>query len=166
MKFKSIYLILICLFFFSLNSCVFSVSGDSLHSFSQRMNEYNENYNMSSNGYIIGSSDSSFTKFFKFSEEEIMLKFRHDENNRLTEMHIVFDYAILEETSEPYIFITDCIKSFCQDESVAEQLFDSTDFENAVKTVQKNTISAEVGNIKTEIDTTQLGTVISLYKDI
>lgn len=149
-----------------LYGCTFSSSGESLEAFSQRMNKLNENYNMSSAGYIVDISDSSLTKFFRFSENEIMLKFRHDSKNRLTEMHIVFDPVIFEQNNESSSFIYDCIKSFCQNDSITEEILSKVDFSKSIKTIKKETTSAEISNIKIEIDTTQLGTVISLYKDI
>ncbi len=166
MKTKLLILLCLVLSYSMLYGCTFSSSGESLEAFSKRMNELNENYNMTSTGYIIDSSDNSLTKFFKFSENEIMLKFRYDKKNRLTEMHIVFDPVILEKNIESYTFITDCLKSFCQNESIAEEILNKVDFSESIKTIKKETTSAEVSNIKIEIDTTQLGTVISLYKDI
>ncbi len=130
------------------------------------MNQLNENYNMTVVGYITDSSDNSLTKFFKFAENEIMIKFRHDSKNRLTEMHIVFDPVVLAENDEAYTFIIDCIKCFCQNESATEEIFNKVDFKKTIKTTKKETSSAVVENIKFEIDTTQLGTVISVYTDI
>ena len=40
------------------------------------------------------------------------------------------------------------------------------DFDGVIKTVRNETTDTEVGNIKMKIDSTRLGTVISLYKDI
>ncbi len=130
------------------------------------MNKLNENYNMTSDGYIIDRVDNSLTKFFRFSEKELMLKFRYDQKNRLIQMHLVFDNAILEENPDCYNFIYDCVKSFCQNENTSREILNQVDFEKSIRTVKKETISAEVENIKIEIDTTQLGTVITFYKDI
>ncbi len=166
MKIKLLILFCLTLSFLMLYGCTFSSSGESLEAFSQRMNQLDENYNMTSDGYIIDENQSSLTKFFKFSDCEIMLKFRYDTKNRLNEMNLVFDLEIPDKNEQANIFITDCIKSFCQNESYAEEILKKVDFPKAIKTVKNETISAEVENIKIEIDTTQLGTVVSLYKDI
>lgn len=165
---KSRFFNLFCLFLslITLCGCSFSNSGESLEAFSQRMNSLNENYNMNSNGYIIDTSQNTLTKFYKSDEKEIMLKFKYDSKNRLTQMHIVFDPAVLEESDEPFTFISDCIVCFCQNESTSREILGMTDFDDIIKTVRNETTDTEVGNIKIEIDSTRLGTVISLYKDI
>ena len=158
--------LIIILLIFTLNGCVFSTTGESLEAFSRRMNEINESYNMTSEGYIIDTEKSRLTKFFKFSENEVMLNFRYDKKNRLNEMHLVFETIIPEETPESQIFIENCIKCFIQNEALETELLSSTDFENTIRKINIKTISAEADNIKMEIDTTNLGTVISVYKDI
>jgi len=166
MKIKLLKIFVLLLSITTLNSCVFLTSGDSLEAFSRRMNELNESYNMTSEGYITDTSDKTLTKFFKFSEKEIMLKFRYDTKNRLNEMHIVFDPAVLDENADSSIFVSDCIKSFCQNEETREEILKSINFDSTIKTIKKETKSAEADNIKMKIDTTELGTVISIYKDI
>ncbi len=164
---KHIFSLLILLFsIITLNGCVFSTTGDSLEAFSRRMNEINESYNMTSEGYIIDTEKSQLTKFFRFSENEIMLNFKYDKKHRLNEMNIVFEPVILDETPEALTFIESCIKCFVQNEKVEKEILNTTDFENAIKKINMKTISAEADNIKIEIDTTNLGTVISVYKDI
>lgn len=164
---KHIFSLLILLFsIITLNGCVFSTTGDSLEAFSRRMNEINESYNMTSEGYIIDTKECTLTKFFRFSENEIMLNFKYDKKHRLIEMNIVFEPVILDETPEALTFIESCIKCFVQNEKVEKEILNTTDFENAIKKINMKTISAEADNIKIEIDTTNLGTVISVYKDI
>ena len=89
-----------------------------------------------------------------------------DEKNRLNEMNIVFDYSISEGSPEALVFIKDCIKCFIQNEATENEILDTTDFEKSISKVNKKTISAEADNIKMEIDTTELGTVITIYKDL
>ena len=121
---------------------------------------------MTSDGYIIDTKKSTFTKFFRFSENEIMLNFKYDKKNRLNEMNIVFESTIPDETPEILTFIENCIKCFIQNETAEKKILDNTDFENSIKKINIKTISAETDNIKMEIDTTNLGTVITIYKDI
>ena len=150
----------------SLSSCVFSTTGESLEAFSRRMNELNESYNMTSEGYIIDTEKCELKKFFRFSEKEIMLNFKYDKKNRLNEMNIAFEASILDETPEALSFIENCINCFVQNESLQKEILNTTDFQNSIKKINIKTISAEADNIKMEIDTTNLGTVITVYKDI
>lgn len=166
MKKHLIGLLLILLSIIALSGCVFSTTGESLEAFSRRMNELNEGYNMTSEGYIIDTENCELTKFFRFSEQETMLNFRYDKKNRLNEMNIVFDYSISEGSPEALVFIKDCIKCFIQNEATENEILDTTDFEKSISKVNKKTISAEADNIKMEIDTTELGTVITIYKDL
>ena len=164
---KHIFSILIILFsIITLNGCVFSTTGESLEAFSRRMNEINESYNMTSEGYIIDTEKCELTKFFRFSENEIMLNFKYDKKHRLTEMNIVFEPGILDKAPEALTFIESCITCFVQNEKAEKEILDNTDFENAIRKINMETKSAETDNIKIEIDTTNLGTVITIYKDI
>ena len=159
-------LLILLLSIITLNSCVFTTTGESLEAFSRRMNEINESYNMTSEGYIIDTEKCQLTKFFRFSEKEIMLNFKYDKKNRLNEMNIVFEPVILDEAPEALTFIENCIKCFIQNEKTEKAILNETDFENAIKKINKKTISAEADNIKIEIDTTNLGTVVTIYRDI
>lgn len=164
---KHTFSILFLIFFIlTLNGCVFSTTGESLNAFSNRMNEINESYNMTAEGYIIDTENCELTKFFRFSEYEIMLNFRYDKKYRLNEMNIVFDCSISEKCPEAMDFIKACIKCFIQNENTEVEILNTTDFEKAISKINKKTISAEVDNIKTEIDTTELGTVITIHKKL
>lgn len=166
MKKHVLNLLVTLLTLITLNSCVFATTGESLKAFSNRMNELNKNYNMTADGYIIDTEKSYLTKFFKFSENEIMLNFKYDNKHRLNEMNIVFDPGILNKNPDALIFIENCIKCFVNNEIAEEEILNSTDFNNSIKEINMKTISAEADNIKIEIDTTELGTVITVYKDI
>ncbi|MEE1505236.1 MAG: hypothetical protein UGF89_13465 [Acutalibacteraceae bacterium] len=164
---KHAFSLLILLFSITtLNSCVFTTTGESLEAFSRRMNEINESYNMTSEGYIIDTEKCGLTKFFRFSENEIMLNFKYDKKNRLNEMNLVFEPVILDEAPDSLAFIQDCIKCFVQNEKAEREILNETDFENSITKINIKTISAESDNIKIEIDTTQLGTVVTIYRDI
>ncbi len=166
MKKHLLSLFILLLSITTLNSCVFSTTGESLEAFSRRMNEINEIYNMTSDGYIIDTENCELTKFFRFSEQEIMLNFRYDKKHRLNEMSVVFDYSISEESPEALDFVKACIKCFIQNESTENEILNVTDFEKSISKTNKKTISAEADNIKMEIDTTELGTVITIYKEL
>ena len=53
-----------------------------------------------------------------------------------------------------------------QNEEIEKEILNETDFENSIKKINMKTISAEADNIKMEIDTTNLGTVITIYKEL
>ena len=165
MSFKGIKIIPVFLCIFALNGCVFSTFGDSINAFTERLNNLQENYTISAENYIIDTEKATLTKFFKFDQNELMLQFKYDHKNRLNEMNIAFDFTAENGTDELQ-FIKDLITAFCQNEATSNELMDATDFEKAIKTIRMETISAESENIKIEIDTTQLGTIISVYKDI
>ncbi len=130
------------------------------------MNEIDENYNMTSEGYIIDTENCELTKFFKFSQNEIMLNFKYDKKNRLNEMNLVFESETLTDGTDSVAFIYDCIKCFIQNEKVEKEILNETDFEKSIKKINMQTKSAEADNIKMEIDTTQIGTVVTIYRDI
>ena len=164
MKKRFFILLILLLSILILSGCVFTTNGESLEAFSQRMNNINKNYNMTSEGYIVDTENREFTKFFRFSENELMLNFKYDKKNRLNEMNIVFEPKILTEA--PLSFIKDCIKCFVQNDETEKKILTDSDFENAIKKINMKTICAESDNIKMEIDTTELGTVISIYRAI
>ena len=78
MKKRIFGILIILLSILTLNGCVFATTGESLEAFSRRMNEKNESYNMTSEGYIVDTKKQELTKFFRFSEREIMLNFKYD----------------------------------------------------------------------------------------
>lgn len=166
MKKRIFNIIIALLSLITLNSCVFATTGESLEAFSNRMNELNEGYNMTSDGYIMDTENCRLTKFFKFSENEIMLNFKYDNKHRLTEMNIVFEAVVLNEDPDSLTFIKNCIKCFVDNETAEDELLNSTDFNSSINEINMKTISAEADNIKIEIDTTELGTVVTVYKDI
>ena len=121
---------------------------------------------MTTEGYIIDTENCELTKFFRFQEQEIMLNFRYDKKYRLNEMNIVFDAVMSDISNEALTFVKDSIKAFIQNEEAEQELLNKVDFENAVKKIDKKTKSAETDNIKIEIDTTELGTVITIYRKL
>lgn len=146
-------------------SCDFSQKGESLYSFCEKVNAYNESYALTPDGYIYSESDNSFTRYFKFSDEEVMLKFFADEKNRLTELNIVFDTDI-EKNGDISEFTQICTRAFCGDEKIYKTLKKNIDWDTVLATPSYETKCAENGNIELKIDVTEIGTVISIFKDI
>lgn len=164
MKKRVLLLIFVIVLIITSEGCTFSQKGSTINGFAQRMNEYNESYNMTADGYIFDSSEGSFSKFIKFGEEEIFLKFFTDEKNRTDTLHIVFTTGVTENNSNIKYFIGHCIKAFYENDEETEKILNEIDFHNTITHIQKDTKSAEADNIKMEIDITGLGTVVSLYK--
>jgi hypothetical protein len=63
-------------------------------------------------------------------------------------------------------FITDAIFCFINDPKITESLLNEADFNNAILTAKNKTIKAKNGNIELLLDVTEIGTVITVHKDI
>lgn len=163
---RNIFLtILTALLVLTLSSCSLDLKGESLHAFTGRINDYGD-YCVTPEGFIIDEGTATLSRFFRFGEdEELLIKLHLNERNRINEMHIVFENKICNNTYA-YTFILDCIKAFCNDESTFSKILEKSDFENNIKEVDMQTKSAEHGNVELLIDTTEIGTVVSIYKEI
>lgn len=166
MKIKHYFLLICLVFFITAAGCSPKVNGDNLTGFCNRMNTYNESYALSPDGYIFDGTKSSYTHFFVFGDNtELMLQFKIDEKSRIQQMNVALTPQKNIADSEAYTFITDCINAFCNDEKTAEELINKIDLEATLTTVDFKTKSAEYGKISAKADTTNIGTVISLYND-
>jgi hypothetical protein len=166
MKTRFFFLVLSILFLTVSAGCAPKKNGDNLTGFCNRMNTYNESYSLSPDGYIFDKTKSSYTRFFIFNEgSELMLQFITDEKGRIQQMNIALTPQKSISDSECYTFVTNCINAFCDDEKVANELIEKIDLEATLTTVAFKTKSAEYGKISVKADTTNIGTVISLYND-
>ena len=159
---KTVFLI-ICgiIFLITLTGCAVKTSGDSLQAFVNRLNSYNSEYNISPNGFISEKDKNSLTRFFTFHKEEIMMTLVYDNNNAITQLHIVMPLNAQENV---YQFACNCIKAFCGD-NTAENLMNRFDLRKAVNTIKMETYSTTSEDVTMEIDTHEVGTVLSIYKD-
>jgi hypothetical protein len=166
MKTKSIFPLIIILFLFTTTGCTPKESGNNLTGFCNRMNTYNEGYNLTPDGYIFDDTENTYTRFFVFGDKtEMMLQFKLDEKSRIKQMNIALTPQKNTTDSESFAFITDCITAFCHDNEISNELIEKIDLENALTTITLKTKSAEYGKISIKTDTTEIGTVISLYND-
>ncbi len=166
MKLKLYYLLFTLLFLITFSACTPVKNGNNLKGFSERMNEYNESYNMATDGYIFDSEARSYTRFFDFGNEyKIMLQFICDEKNRTKQMNLVFTKKTVTESEAAYCFLIDCIKAFCCNDTTANELIAELDLNTFIASKSIKTKSAEVDKISLKADTTNIGTVISLYND-
>jgi DUF1009 family protein len=63
-------------------------------------------------------------------------------------------------------FIENALFSFIDNDGVTNNILTETDFFNSIKTINNDTKKAENGNIEILLDVTEIGTVITVYKDI
>lgn len=166
MKIKYCFLLICLLFFITSTGCTPKENGDNLTGFCNRMNTYNESYALSPDGYIFDDTICSYTRFFIFGDStELMLQFKADKKGRIQQMNIALTPQKSISDSECYTFVTNCINAFCDDEKAANELIEKIDLEATLTTVAFKTKSAEYGKISAKADTTNIGTVISLYND-
>ena len=152
--------VLICLC-----GCTITESGHSLSAFCKRMNELNDTYNLTPSGYIIDEKNKTLTKFFAFTEKELMLEFEYAEKNDLTTLHIVFDNSS-KNNQEETLFVKNSIYAFTNDTALTDLLLTEIDFENAIYNIDINTKNAKIGNTEIILDVTEIGTVISVVQNI
>ncbi len=163
---RNIFLtILTALLVLCFSSCSLDLRGESLYAFTGRLNDFGD-YGITPEGFITDEGTATLSRFFRFGkDEEILMKLHLNERNRIDEIHLVFENKICSNTYA-YTFIIDCIKAFCNDEGAVSEILRKSDFENSIKSVDMQTKSAEHGNVELLIDTTEIGTVVSIYKDI
>ena len=63
-------------------------------------------------------------------------------------------------------FVESSIFSFIDNDNITNIILDEIDFYNSLNTVNKDTKKAKNGNIAILLDVTEIGTVITVYKDI
>lgn len=147
-----------------LTGCSLSSEGNTLHGFTQRMNTYPENYNLTESGYIFDSKNNTLTRFFKFNENEVMLQFECGENNDLTCLHIVFDNKC-KNNSQEMNFIKNCIAAYIENPETNSEIMKNIDFENTIKKTSYETQNAKSGDTELFLDTTTVGTVITISRN-
>ncbi len=155
-------IILIILTIFS--SCNLKENGKSLSAFVTRLNNINKSYNITETGFIIDEKNKTLTKFFTFSNNNVMLQFTYSDNNELNSANIVFD-NITENNPEELIFIKNVITAFINNEEIESKLLTAIEFDTCIFTIDKNTKKAKIGNVEMLIDVTEIGTVITVLQN-
>jgi hypothetical protein len=120
---------------------------------------------MTETGFLYDEEKSEFYKFFIIDENEILLTFKADEKGRLQEMNIVTS-CILSESEFLLTFIKNALFCFINNNEILDTLLTETDFNNAMLTVKNETVKAKNGNVELLLDITEIGTVITVHKDI
>lgn len=146
------------------SGCTIEETGNTLHAFTERMNRIDENYSLSENGYIYNKKEKTLTRFYKFNENEIMLRFTCDESNNLSKLDIAFPLDCAKSTQE-LRFIKDCITAYINNEEVYSEIIQTSDFDNTIKKVSYKTTQTDSGEIEMNIDVTTIGTVVTIMQN-
>ncbi len=145
--------------------CTLTEKGNSLSAFCERINTLDDTYNLTPSGYILDEENKTLTKFFRFTEKEILLEFEYAEGNNLTTLHIVFDNSAKNNQQE-LLFIKNSLYAFINNTALTDSLLTEIDFENAIYNIDMNTKKAKSGNTEIQLDVTEIGTVISVVQNI
>ncbi len=160
MKYKSYIILIILLPLIILGGCSTAKSGNDISGFCLRMNEISEKYELSPDGYII-KSDYEKYRFFKFSDNEIMINFTADNNGSLTGMDIAADENAIK-SADVEQFIIDSITSFINDNEISTNLLSEIPYSSfREKTLKSKTAKCE--NVTLIVDATDTHTLISVY---
>lgn len=159
----SFAIITLCLLFL-FNGCTLKTTGNSLYAFSERLNEIYETDTFNEVGYIVDQSNCTLTQFYKFNLKEIMLQFTYNEKNELTKMDLTFKNDVIEN-SDCYNFIKNCLTAYINDEKTESEILTDIDFNNTLSKTDINTKTSKIGDIEMLIDTTEIGTVITVVQN-
>ena len=166
MKIKLIFNTLIIISMLMVTTgCNVSSTGNSLRGFTQRMNQFPEEYNMTQTGYIEDTQNKTLTKFFELDTNKIMLQFEYGSNNELTCLHIVFDNNC-KNNSKVMKFAKNCIEAFIENPETTKELVNKIDLQNTITTTDYETKKAKSGDTELLLDTTAVGTVISVNRNM
>ncbi len=159
---KLLIIFISCTIIVLFNSCKIKTEGNSLYAFTQRLNEISKN-KITSDGFIANNDKKTFSKFFKFDDDEILLQFEVSDDTSLSCLHIVFD-NITENNSMCLSFIENSIYAFANNDYEVTELFKKVDFRKAIFSKSLDSKQEKIGNTEIIIDATDIGTVISVVK--
>lgn len=155
------YLALIIVFLLLFTSCSVISSGNNLKGFSERMNGAYDSKEFSAGGYINNSDEHTFTRFFKFSEDEVLLTFTRNDEYELVEMSICAKKGA-EENAEVFLFLENAVKSFYVDEEKGEELLCALNLKDALKENTLKSKKAEADGAEMLVDVADPGWVITV----
>lgn len=157
----SMMLLLIIVFF---SSCQLSTKGNTLHSFTQRMNKLSESYSLTESGYIFDRNNATLTRFYKFNKNEILVQFKCDDNNNLYTLNLTFPPHCVQQKEEMK-FIKNCISAYIGNADTEKELFSQIDFDAVISSPSYDTITAKSGDTDMLIDITDIGVVITVVQN-
>lgn len=148
-----------------LSSCSISQNSEDLTGFLTRLNSTNSSYNIEQTGFIYNNTEHSIYKFFYINEDEVLLSFKKDSVGRLTELNFVTQNQ-LTKNEATFTFFKNTLKAFVNNEVIFEKIISDKSLEAAFGTINNTSFATKNGNISIMLDVTEIGTVISVYKDI
>ena len=156
--------IILIVFVILTSSCSVQSNGDTLKGFTHRINKLYDTYEISENGYIFDQKNNTLSRFYKFSENEILLQFKTNNKNLLSEMNIVFTENLVEASDE-FNFIKNCISAYIDDQETENHIFEDKSLYELLKTQSNDTIERKSGDTQFLLDVTDYGTVITVVKN-
>ncbi len=148
----------------SLTGCKIKTDGDSLSAFTERINTLSD-YELTANGYIYNEKENTLSKFYTLENKNILLSFKADDENNLHSMNIVFD-SITENNTLVIKFASDCIKAFVNDDDVFVKLISAENFIKILTEKSYETKAEKIGSTELLVDTTDVGVIITVNKDL
>ncbi len=157
-------IILIFTLLFSLSSCKLQTEGNSLSTFTQRINALSD-YELTSIGYIYNEKNNTLSKFYTLEGKNILLSFKGNNENDLYSMNIVFD-NINKNNTLVIKFASDCIRAFVNNDDIFARLIAPEKFISILTEKSNETKTEKIGSIELLVDTTDVGVVITVNKDL
>ena len=102
-----------------LTGCTLNKSGSDLSGFILKINERNESYNLSQEGFILSGEDNTLSKFLLIDNYNILLSFCVDSKGQLTKMDITLEQNAVSDDNVTR-FVTDAIYVFTENESITK----------------------------------------------
>ncbi len=161
---KCIFLLLSMIMVITCASCSVQSHGDTLHGFTQRMNKLSDTYELNETGYIFDQKSNTLSRFYKFNDKEILIQFKMNNENILTEMNIVFMENHVEGTHE-FNFVKNCISAFIDNEETEKALFSEKTLSELLKEKNNHTVEINKSDTQLLLDVTDSGTVITVVKN-
>ncbi len=144
----------------TLCGCEITQAGNTLYSFTEKMNSFDHSYNLTEANYIYNSSDKSATKFYVIDSQTYTLTLDFNEENCINALHIVFDNSH-EINPKGMNFIKNCILAYTENKKVARKTEEILSENKA----SYESITEKIGNTDLIIDVTDIGTIISVVQN-
>lgn len=160
---KTGLLLLLCVVL--LTGCSISHHGEDLTGFVEKMNDLNEAYLLTAEGFVFSEEDNSIYKFFVVDDEDVLLSFSKDTKGRLTSISITTNADITKKNAV-FEFCKNALSAFIDNDSIYNETVNSELFNSELNKLSKETVKIKSGNVELLLDVTTLGTVITAYKDI
>ena len=136
-----------------------------LHGINQRNLTYDEEYKPQYTRKYIQLTIDNYKSMQITEEQEILLSFKSDDKGRLTQLNFVADCDFYEY-EKTTLFLENSLYAFINNDDLTINILSESNLFNNLSTKTKNTLKTKNGNIELLLDVTEIGTVITVYKDI